>query len=207
MIDPKESLKPVQVQDLIAREHDPAAVQLLQPEDEMEWDLLKEPDFIKGLHWGFPRYGHPEGKVLLHVREVLDNIEKLDLEVKIRQKMRLIAIVHDTFKFLEDKGEARDWSRHHGLLARQFLEKRVDNKLVLDIIELHDEAYYIWCLKFYHQQIASAHHRLNLLQRRFGDNLQYYYLFFKCDTRTGDKNQTPLRWFESTMTGISFVDF
>jgi hypothetical protein len=34
---------------------------------------------------------------------------------------------------------------------------------------------------------------------RAGANLRLYYLFFKCDTQTGDKTQAPLRWFEELM--------
>jgi hypothetical protein len=34
---------------------------------------------------------------------------------------------------------------------------------------------------------------------------QMYYLFFKCDTQTGDKTQAPLKWFEQNVSGIDIV--
>ena len=34
------------------------------------------------------------------------------------------------------------------------------------------------------------------LLRRVGGFIHLYYLFFKCDTQTGDKNQASLKWFE-----------
>ena len=39
----------------------------------------------------------------------------------------------------------------------------------------------------------------------FDGNMQLYYLFFKCDTSTGDKNPAPMKWFEKTMKGIDVV--
>jgi hypothetical protein len=37
------------------------------------------------------------------------------------------------------------------------------------------------------------------------NSLQLFYLFFKCDTLTGDKTLAPLTWFEEHVTGIELV--
>ena len=55
---------------------------LLRPETDLERRLLAQPDFQRGLHWGLPRFGHPEGKILYHIREVLDNVDKLKVSPK-----------------------------------------------------------------------------------------------------------------------------
>ena len=47
--------------------------------------------------------------------------------------------------------------------------------------------------------------RLQRLQDAMGPDLQLYYLFFKADTQTGDKNQAPLKWFEMVVKGIEVV--
>ncbi|MBV6427733.1 MAG: hypothetical protein KIPDCIKN_02255 [Haliscomenobacter sp.] len=179
----------------------------LQPETELEYMLLRDPEFTTGLGWGIPRYGHPEGEVYKHIREVLENVDLLQLAPKERQQLRLIAFAHDTFKYKEAKGYPRDWSRHHGVLARQFLEQYTSDQVVLEITELHDEAYYAWRMEFFHQNIFSGRLRIQHLLDRVGEHLQLYYLFFKCDTRTGDKNQAPLKWFEHHFEGIDVVDF
>ncbi|MEM9918566.1 MAG: HD domain-containing protein [Bacteroidota bacterium] len=114
--------------------------ELLAPESEMERQLLGISEFRKGLLWGKPRYGHPEGKVVFHIREVLDNIDKLDISPANRKSLRLIAYVHDTFKYLEDKGKPRDWSKHHSILARDFIAQFTNDQVLLDIVVLHDEA-------------------------------------------------------------------
>lgn len=179
----------------------------LQPETNLERELILHPDFLDGLLWGTPRYGHPEGEVYKHIREVLDNIDKLALPQASRRKLRLIAFLHDSFKHREDKHtRPRDWSKHHAVLAREFAEQFIEDPILLDIIEFHDEAYYCWRLKYLYQQPEQGSLRLRKLLERFGDHLQLYYLFFKCDTSTGDKNQAPLVWFEKTIPGIKVVN-
>ena len=184
-----------------------ALEKLLQPENNLEELLLTIPEFRYGLLWGEPRYGHPEGRVCFHVREVYNNIDLITgLSVEDRRRLRLISLAHDTFKYAEDRTRPRDWSKHHSLLARNFMEKYTDDPVILDIIETHDDAYYIW-LDARHDQTLPDTRRtsLGLLLQRLDHCLQMYYLFFKCDTQTGDKTQAPLKWFEKTVEGIEVV--
>lgn len=179
----------------------------LKPENGLELVLLEDPEFLEGLNWGLPRYGHPEGEVYRHIAEVLGNIDKIKLDDEARRILRVIAFAHDTFKHIEHKGSPRDWSRHHSVLAAQYLAKHTDDKIILDITELHDEAYYSWRMEYLYHQHEEGQARLQKLLNRIGDNIQLYYLFFKCDTRTGDKTQAPVKWFEQTIKNIEVVDF
>ena len=182
---------------------------LLVPETDLERLLVLHPDVRVGLGWGEPRYGHPEGKVLYHIPEIFDNLNRLlpPLSKKEREQLRLITLLHDTFKYIEDKGYPRDWSRHHSILARQFSEAFITDKTVLDIIELHDEAYYCWRLDVLEDKPEQSAARFDALLARIGDCLQLYYIFFKCDTRTGDKTQAPVKWFEKKGLNIQKVTF
>ncbi len=177
----------------------------LQPENALERQLLAVPAFRQGLCWGVPRFGHPEGQIYKHIIEVYANIDRLPLDAAIRTRLRLIALVHDTFKYNEDKGRPRDWSRHHGVLARRFLEPFTDDQELLTVVELHDEAYYAWRTIFLYQQPEQGEERLRRLLSRLGNARQLFYLFFKCDTLTGDKIPTPLTWFEKTVDGIQLA--
>ena len=176
--------------------------ELIRPETLLENAILENPTFRKGLLWGEPRYGHPEGKIVLHIQEVLENIENLNLDAETRRKLRLIAIVHDTFKNVEPKAYPRDWSRHHSVLAKEFLEQYSDEKDVLNVVELHDEAYYAWRMIALYGQKEKGEKRLERLLDRIGNDLPLYYLFFKCDTETGDKIQAPLKWFTKIVQEI-----
>ena len=176
---------------------------ILQPETDLERNLLTLPEFQHGLLWGEPRFGHPEGTVIYHVREVLDNIELIPaITAETRRRLRLIAFSHDTFKFAESRSRPRDWTRHHGRIARQFMENYTDDQSVLDVIETHDDAYYKWLSQ---RRRPSPHSQLDSLTSRVGYCMQLYYLFFKCDTQTGDKVQAPLFWFEEAAEGIEIV--
>ena len=177
----------------------------LKPETDNEHKLINHPDFMKGLFWGQPRYGHPEGKIIYHIAEVLKNIDQLNINLHTRQQLRLIAFLHDTFKYLEDTKRPRDWSRHHSILALNFAKQFIEDEVVLKIIEHHDEAFYSWRMQYVFNKIVEGEKRIEKLKKNMGDDLQIFYLFFKCDTRTGDKNQKPLNWFEATIQNIEIV--
>lgn len=178
----------------------------LTPETALERAFLNDPAFTKGCHWGVPRFGHPEGEVYKHIKEVLQNIDRYEIDPSDRAKLRIIAFVHDTFKYLEHKGRPRDWSKHHSIIARKFLEKYTNDEDLLIITELHDEAYYIWRLWHVYQEAEKAQAKLARLLHQLGDRIQLYYLFFKADTLTGDKNLAPLKWFEQTIPGIQLTE-
>jgi hypothetical protein len=180
---------------------------ILKPENELERHLLKIPEFRAGLLWGEPRFGHPEGKVIYHIREVLDNIDLLThLDDEARRRLRLVAYTHDTFKYCEIKTYPRDWSKHHGILARKFLESYCSDTIVLKIIETHDDAYYAWRSSRVDQNgQENTEKTLDKLLVRVADCLQLYYLFFKCDTQTGDKTQASWKWFEKNVGGIEIT--
>lgn len=186
---------------------DIGAEKLLNLETDLELAIAKEPDFVKGLFWGKPRFGHPEGMVVLHIQEVLENVDRISSHPDTRSQLRLITLAHDTFKFQEDKdSRPRDWTKHHGVLAKIFMSRFTQDQAVLDILELHDEAYYCWRLEHIYRDAGASRIRLAELLNKLGDNLQLYYLFFKCDTRTGDKNQAPLLWFEENIKGIKIIN-
>jgi len=178
---------------------------VLKPENKEEADLLAIPEVQEGLRWGLPRYGHPEGEVFKHVREVFDNIDRVNLSSDDRSFLRMIALIHDTFKYKEPKGSPRDWSKHHSVLAGQFMEKRKADASMIKIISWHDEAYYIWRMIYPYQQPVQGQIRLDKLLSLLQGDLQLYYIFFKCDTCTGDKNSAPLKWFEMAAEDISLI--
>lgn len=178
---------------------------VLRLENELEHQLIQDPLVIEGMFWGVPRYGHPEGEVYKHVQEVLANIDKLDVDPDTRAKLRLIALTHDTFKFQEDKRHPRNWHQHHAVLARRFLERYIDDRILLNIVQNHDEIYYIWRDTVVYKDPERAAARMERLLDRLEGEHQLYYLFFKCDTQTGDKNPAPIKWVEENFPGITPV--
>jgi len=191
----------------IAAMAQPDILALLSPETTQEKAFLKAEAFQKGLLWGKPRFGHPEGQVYKHIREVLDNIDRLPIDSTTRRDLRTVAFVHDTFKYAEDKSHPRDWSKHHGVLARQFLEQYTKDPRLLKVVEFHDEAYYVWRMKALYQKVEQSEARLKRLLEIMGADIQFFYLFFKCDTLTGDKTLAPVHWAEETLPLREIVEF
>jgi hypothetical protein len=179
----------------------------LKPETDLEASFLEDAEFCRGLQWGVPRFGHPEGSIVAHIVEVNANIDRLPVDVETRRLLRIICWVHDTFKHIEDKGTPRDWTKHHAVYARNFLARYLEDPLLLNLVEMHDDAYYAWRLGHLHHKLGEGEERIRVIRERVGSYWQLFYLFFKCDTCTGDKNPAPLIWFEDTMEDIEVAYF
>ncbi len=168
--------------------------EIIRPETELEKQIVNDAEFQIGACWGKPRNGHPEGQVAYHIREVLDNVDKYSSKHN-RESLRLIALIHDTFKNKVDNTKSKAGENHHAMIARRFAEKYITDKAILDIIELHDEAYNAWCKGDRDNNWNKAFYRLDKLIERLDMNLELYSIFYRCDNETGDKNQDNYNWF------------
>ena len=163
--------------------------------NDTERQIAADPEWQAGLRYGVPRPGHPEGAVLWHVRDVLDNVERLYGDSPWRERLRLIALVHDAFKYRVDPQRPRRGDNHHATHARRFAERHISAPAVLDVIELHDEAYNAWQCGHRDSDWQRAEERAAALLDRLGDTLELYLAFYRCDNATGDKSKEPFLWF------------
>lgn len=173
--------------------------QKLNPENGIEEAICADPDFVEGCNYGKPRSGHPEGKVLYHIMEVLENVEKFYGDDPDREDLRLIALVHDTFKHKVDHTKPKTGANHHGTIARVFAQKFINDHGILMVIEKHDEAYNAWQKGGRHGDWYKAERRANqLIQGLMLEGMTDLYVkFYKCDNRTGNKEQDNYDWFLS----------
>ena len=166
----------------------------IKPETNLEREIVSDIDFIEGAMWGKPRNGHPEGEVIYHIGEVLDNVNKMS-NMHNRAELRLIAIIHDTFKNKVDQTKSKTGENHHAMIARRFAEKYISDQHILDIIELHDEAYNSWCKGARDGKWDKAEARAISLIKRIDSYMPLYLTFFECDSFTGDKATDSVKWF------------
>jgi len=173
--------------------------QLVKPENGIETAIVNHADFIEGCSYGKPRSGHPEGKVVYHVKEVLDNIDKFYGDDPDRTNLRFIALVHDTFKHKVDRNKPKVGANHHGTIARVFAQQFTQDHTLLSIIERHDEAYNAWSQGGRKGNWYKAEERANKLIQGLliEGGLGLYIKFYKCDNLTGDKEQDNYDWFIS----------
>ena len=172
--------------------------QLVKPENGIETAIVSHADFIEGASYGKPRSGHPEGQVIYHIKEVLDNIDKFyGSDDKDREELRLIALVHDTFKHKVDRNKPKVGANHHGTIARVFAQKFTEDHRVLQIIEKHDEAYNAWSVGGRRGDWYKAERRATQLIHGLliEGCLGLYVKFYRCDNATGDKEQENYDWF------------
>jgi hypothetical protein len=170
---------------------------IIKPKNGEEQGIVNDEEFLKGVMYGKFRNGHPEGAVIYHIKEVLGNIDKFYADDEDYYNLRLIAILHDTFKHKVDQTKPKQGDNHHGRIAEKFGEKFSHNTKVLRVIKLHDDAYNAWQKGGRHGDWYSAKRRAEMLIKTLvmGDCLDLYLKFYRCDNSTGDKLQDNYDWF------------
>ena len=166
-------------------------------ETELEQAIAADPGWQEGVEWGTARRGHPEGAVKHHIADVLANVEREATSRDERRRLRLAALVHDSFKYRAPEGSARVGSEgHHGWHAARFLERFVDDPQLIEVVLWHDEAFAAWlgAVKRGDRQRSDA--RARRLIRRLGPALPLYLRFFRADNATEGKSPKSVEWFE-----------
>lgn len=79
--------------------------------------------------------------------------------------------------------------------ARRFAERLIDDQPVLEVIELHDEAFNAWQLGNRDGKWDKAQARAERLVVRLGDTFFLYLAFYECDNTTEGKESACLDWF------------
>lgn len=166
-------------------------------QNDLERRIGNDPAWQTGVEWGRPRHGHPEGTIKAHIAAVLANIDRFFPKSHDRNDLRFIALVHDSFKYQVNTDLPRCGENHHAMIARRFAERFTDNPTVLDIIELHDEAYNAWQLGNRDGKWDKARTRAERLLDRLGpENLELYLMFYRCDNSTEGKSSDCFDWFQ-----------
>lgn len=166
---------------------------MIEARNDLEKAILQDPEILKGLQYGESRDGHPEGPVENHVLEILARIDLRKDPIGITNKLRFITIIHDSFKFRVDRRKPKIGENNHGVLARRFAERFTSDRILLNIIELHDGYYYLW--KKFMEKGFFSESEFRLLADRVKDGLELYLMFIFIDGTTGDKSIEPRIWF------------
>jgi len=171
---------------------------IIKPENEVEKSITSNPNFEEGALYGKIRRGHPEGQVIYHIKEVLTNIDQYAETEDERKALRLIAMVHDTFKHKVDRSMPKSGENHHGMIARRFTEKFIPaDQDILQIIQRHDDAYNAWSKSDRDGDWTTAENRvIRLIDGLLMEGIvDLYAKFYRCDNETGDKTQKCYDWF------------
>jgi hypothetical protein len=157
-----------------------------RPETTLERALAADPVLLCGLAWGQPRPGHPEGRVGVHVRDILAAIG--EPAGGRRRQLRFLALVHDALKHRVRPGVGRTPDNDHAVLARRFAERYTDDPRLLAALELHDEPYRIWR--------SGTHEARAALETVLGSvpDRGLFLRFVELDGSTNGKDPRPMAW-------------
>ena len=167
-----------------------------EPENDLEKAVSEDPVLLRGLAWGKPRRGHPEGSVGAHVRDLLATIERWGETGVRRSELRFIALVHDSLKFQVSNWRPKSGENHHAMRARRFAERYTDDERLLAVIELHDRPYNLWRRRPRRRTLDER--EIERVIERVPD-LDLFVRFLRLDCSTEGKNPEPVRWFEEEL--------
>lgn len=88
------------------------------------------------------------------------------------------------------------------MIARRFAEKFIDDATILDVIQMHDDAYGAWNKGKRDGDWAGAFELAHQLIADLGPNLELYISFYECDNFTGDKTAEPYNWFKEIVSEV-----
>lgn len=169
---------------------------------DLERRIASDPQWREGIEWGRPRRGHPEGTIKAHIAAVLKNVDQLFGSSPHHEALRLIALVHDTFKYQVDLKSPRSGENHHAMRARRFAERFVAEPEILEVVELHDEAYNAWQLGNRDNRWDKAEQRAARLIDRLANRVDLYLAFYECDNSTTGKQPDCFEWFRDRVTNV-----
>lgn len=166
------------------------------PETPLEHALIADPELRRGLAWGKPRAGHPEGSVGVHVADLLETIERWGETRTRRSELRVLALVHDALKF-----RVRDWlpkvgPNHHATRARRFAERHIGDERLLAAIEQHDRPYGLWRRMKQTGRLDEAGFQ-RMLERIPDHDL--FMRFVELDGSTEGKDPKPIDWLKQEL--------
>jgi hypothetical protein len=174
-----------------------------QPETELEARLAENPELLRGLAWGTPRAGHPEGSVGKHVADLLEALDRTDESEERRRLLRFIALVHDAFKSQVRDRIPRVGQNHHAMRARRFAERLTDDERVLATVELHDRPYAIWRKMMRKRRLDER--AFERMMKRIPDPALFL-RFIELDGSTEGKHPEPIEWFRNELVRRGYLD-
>jgi len=174
-----------------------------EPETDLERTLVAEPELLTGLAWGEPRAGHPEGAVGTHVSHLLETLDKAGETGQRRERLRFMALVHDSFKYQVRERLPRAGENHHAMRARRFAERFTDDERLLSAIELHDRPYALWRKMKRKDKLDERGFRR--MMKRIEDPALFL-RFIELDGSTEGKRPEPIEWFRDELIRRGLIE-
>lgn len=174
-----------------------------EPETDLERRVSSDPELLRGLAWGAPRSGHPEGPVGTHVSHLLETLDLSGEQGERRELLRFITLVHDAFKSQVRERLPRVGENHHAMRARRFAQSYTDDERILAAVELHDRPYGLW--RKMKRKGKLDERGFQRMMRRIPDP-ELFLRFIELDASTEGKRPEPVEWFRDELVRRGQLD-
>lgn len=175
-----------------------------EPESALERRIAQDSEWLGRVLQPLPRFGSPPViRLSSHIADVLHNIDLEAPDRHARERLRLIALLHDTFKDDPSPGVSGDYVVH-GERARALAERFINDEGVLDVIYVHDEGARAWEIGAVLQDWNEAGRYAQELIEYLQGSLALFIHFWRCDAWTGTRLRDPIRWFEGFLMGRGY---
>jgi hypothetical protein len=168
---------------------------------QISWDIRdiissiqKDSRYQQCIAWGEERKGHKEGTIAAHIEELEKNLEIANQFIENpadQQILKLLIHTHDTFKLEATPNVPITDPKSHASLAREYLEKRLGETYLSNMLQYHDELYAIW--RKSEQKGNIDENRLIKLTEAIKD-WDVFMAFTIIDNVTESKVLTPTQW-------------
>lgn len=171
----------------------------ITPESELELTIISSPVFLTSASFGNQRKGHPEGDIGLHIKQILDFINKQGWNAY-RTNLRLLALLHDLGKPLviySPNGNVvgKGHSMHSVDIAKEF----TSDERLLSLIGVHDKYYH-----FYRDDNVGRFKRDKFLRVYRDLDLNTLIRFNYADSNNREKDS--VRWLEDKCQDFGLID-
>ncbi len=157
--------------------------------------VIADPRYQRGIEYGQPRSGHPEGSVKAHILELENNLERLKPRLESVEdywQLKFLIHTHDTFKHEARLGAAITDPDSHASLARAFAAEFITAADLLNMIQYHDEGFALW--KQFRARGEYSRERFEQLLKTIED-WDLFLIFNIVDGCTAGKDQKNVKWF------------
>lgn len=157
--------------------------------------IRADPQYQNNIEYGEPRPGHPEGKIKYHIADLESNLEQLihrGISPEQYWKLKFLIHVHDTFKAEAERDVPPLHPRSHATLAREYASRYIADPDLLNMIQFHDQNYYLWVDHIENDSYDSEvfQHLIHTVQ-----DWDLFLMFTIIDGRTRGKDISKLVWF------------
>jgi len=167
------------------------------PENSLEEKIVESDVFKIAADFGNIRKGHPEGKIGIHIKEILDFIDKQNWQ-NYRKDLRLLALLHDLGKYRVVGSEnGHVVGKGHSTYSVDIAKEFISDDRILNLILIHDKYYHFYTKNQIDKRKFNELKFLNIYKFQDLDTLIRFNYADSCN-----RGKDSIKWFEDVLYNL-----